>query len=465
MRFLPFAVACFCACVWLNQGRSLVHTEELAVAIEASPAEHAFDRARFPFLFLYRRARDEELYFHVANAIRGVPYDRALLLTARGDAPEAFRRLPPTDGAWHRPYTEVPLEYPAVMLPFVLLPELFTSASFEAFAKVFGLLMAACLLGAAALCIRAQPWRAESEARVREGWWLAAALLLAQGGLAIQRLDAVPALLLGVALWAAVTRRPATLGAAMGLAIAAKFIPALLLPPLLAADRATWRDRRAVARLAGGLGAALVIGFAPMLAPPDALADVLHYHAQRGLQVESTYGALIGMARLVMGTSVPTTFAFGSFNMGGAAADTFAALSAPLGVAAILALTWFLWRRPESPASPASRTDAIASALLVALAILWLTAKVFSPQYMTWAIPIVLAVSGRRGRVLAWLLVACMAITQLYQRGFYDFVTDQRPLGVITLFVRQALLGALLYLGLRVVRGREPVAAGSEVTA
>jgi hypothetical protein len=462
MRFLPFAVACFVACVWLNQGRSLEHTDALFAESAAHPDEHALDRLRAPLLFLYRRSADEELYFNVASAIRGLPYDRATMIAMRANAPASFRRLPAADGHWHRPYADVPLEYPAVMLPFMIGPELLAPSSFERFGKVFGVLMACCLLAGAALSMRAQPWRSDP-ARAREGWWLVAAMLLAQGGLSIQRLDAVPALFLAFALWAAVTRRPATLGFAMGLAVAAKLVPALLLPPLLLADRSAWRDKQAFMRLALGLAGATAVGFAPMLVTPDALADVIRYHAQRGLHVESTYGVLLGAYRTLAGTVTPSTLSFGSWNLDGAAAGALAKASTALTVLGIGALSWRAARTPAAEDARA-RADRLASVMLAALAIFWLTAKVFSPQYLTWAIPLAPAVSGPRGRRIGWLLVACMALTQIYLRGFYDYVTEQRPLGVVTLLVRLGTLCALLWITTRPAVGRER-APGAAVAA
>jgi hypothetical protein len=456
MRLLPFAAACLVACVWLNQGRSLQHTDALFAESAVHPADHVLDRLRAPLLFLYRRSADEELYFNVASAIRGLPYDRATMVAMRANAPASFRRLPEADGRWHRPYADVPLEYPAVMLPFILAPELLAPSSFERFGKVFGVLMACCLLAGAALAMRAQPWRREP-ARAREGWWLVAAMLLAQGGLAIQRLDAVPAFFLAVALWAAVTRRPATLGFAMGLAVAAKLVPALLLPPLLLADRAFWGEKKAMVRLGAGLLAATALGFAPMLVTPDALADVIRYHAQRGLHVESTYGVVLGVYRTLTGTVTPSTLSFGSWNLDGAAAGAFARVSTALTVLGIGALSWWVSRAQGAgeagigPGTPClrARADRVARAMLAALAIFWLTAKVFSPQYLTWAIPLAPALSGARGRRIGWLLVACMAVTQIYLRGYYDHVTEQRPLGMITMVVRLATLGALLWFTLR----------------
>jgi hypothetical protein len=122
----------------------------------------------------------------------------------------------------------------------------------------------------------------------------------------------------------------------------------------------------------------------------------------------------------------------------------------------------FLWRVARAPAhsrppSASARVSRLATSALAATAILWLTGKVFSPQYLTWSIPLVLAVPGRTGIRLAWVTIGAMALTQLYQRGFYDLVVEQRPIGLLALAARQAILFVLLALAARsALRPGEP---------
>jgi hypothetical protein len=117
-----------------------------------------------------------------------------------------------------------------------------------------------------------------------------------------------------------------------------------------------------------------------------------------------------------------------------------------------------VWRlaRPTRPTRPTRQSDdaapsirRIAAAALASIATLWLTSKVLSPQYLTWCIPLVLAVPGPGGARLAWVAVLAMALTQLYTRGYYDLVVAQAPIALLTLAVRQAVLGVLLWLAIR----------------
>ena len=449
-----FAVAALTGLVWLNQGPSSRRYDALT---STPPSERAFAlRAWLPFAFAYRRSIDEELYYATASAIRGAPCDRAMLAARRGLVPEGFRHLPPADGHWHVPYAEVPFEYPALVLPFILAPALL-SPTFDVFAVLSGALMGALLLASIAVALRA---RRSTDAERAEGWWLGAAMLLAQGGIAIQRLDAIPAAALALALWAAARRRPFTMGIGIGLAAAAKVTPLLALFPMMAADRDAWRSPRALVRAASGVGLSLAAGFVPILvASPGALAEFAQYHRARGLHIESTYGTLAAVAALLGGHVRSATMSFGSYNLDGDAARMWATAATPILVASIALLSWWVALRPAASTKDA-RAEAIACAGLGALLCVWLFGKVFSPQYMTWAIPFALTIQARR---VAFALIAAMAITQLYLCGFYDHVVDMRVDGVLALVARLAALATLAaYVLCPLSRGeREPAVVAS----
>src|SRR5450432_2538857 len=420
---VPFVASCLIGIVWLNQGLKASRVDAIVSAHQADPAANPLGVVRYVLLNLYERSGDEEIYFAVANAIRGLPYDHARLTSRGQDTPASFARAPAEDGRWHRPYTEVPLEYPVAMVPLILLPSFIAGESFEAYTRAFGALMAVLLLAAAALAIRVQP--AEN---ARRQWWWMTALLLAQGGLAIRRLDALPALLLTITLFAAAERRVATAGVALGLATATKLLPAILAAPLVAADRALWRSPGARLRGVVGFAAAVCAGLGPMLFPPDALLGFLRYHSARGLHVESTWAVLLCTWRLATAGPSPSTMSYGSFNIDGPAATLVASLSTWIAVVLVGVIT-VRCARASAPDSEVARRDRLAIALLAALAALWLSAKVFSPQYLTWALPLVLAVSVKRGETLRWLLFAIMTLTQIYLRGYYGQVIHGTPKG------------------------------------
>jgi hypothetical protein len=454
----------FVACVWLNQSVSLIALEKLRCLVSTDPAAHIWGTVRYPFMFLYRRSADEGMYYGIAAQILGQPYDLQvfdLLSRGRITGVSAYEAPPPpTDGHWHAPWTEVHLEYPPPVLPFVLAPKLVTD-TFEPYAKIFGALMGLCMVLAIALAIdvvrRAQTSRtsldsASDRRAIDARWWLAAGLLLAQGALTIQRLDPLVAVAMIATLRGAVRRSPVEMGLWAGLAGACKVLPLLVVPVMLAADWSSWRTR--LVKLGGWTAAGLALGFGPMLlSSPAAVEDFFRYHGLRGLQVESTFGALVGAARLVLGTAQPATLSYGSFNVDGALPDALARLSVLFTIAGIVALCAREWRAGAAADEP-RRIERLACATLAATLVLWLTGKVFSPQYLTWGIPLALAIPGRRGVLAIWLAIVAFAITQLYYRGFYDLVYNQRLVGVLTVLVRQALLALLLAYVIGAVRPR-----------
>ncbi len=263
----------------------------------------------------------------------------------------------------------------------------------------------------------------------------------------MQRLDAVVALAMIAAVHGAVRRRPGAFGLAAGLAGACKVVPLLAVPVIVAADWTFWRARGRWAALGAWIAAGLALGFAPMvLASPHALADFVRYHGGRGLQVESTWALLLGAGRWIAGTAAPASFAFGSFNLDGAVAGALAEAALPLTVLAIAALA--AWTARDA-SDEGRRVERVARAALAATAVVWLGGKVFSPQYLTWGVPLALAVPGRRAAKTLWLFGAALVLTQTYHRGFYSELAAQRFFGIFTVLARQAVLAALAVLLVR----------------
>jgi uncharacterized membrane protein len=292
-------------------------------------------------------------------------------------------------------------------------------------------------------------------------------LFLAQGALAIQRLDAIVALFLGLSLWFAARRQGGLAGAAFGFAGAAKVLPILAFPAFAAsleAERSPDGGRRRRAVVGAALGFAL--GFAPFAVAPAAAARMLRYHGDRGLHAESTLGIVLGIGRRLAGRGGPAPASFGSQNLEGPAADACARACTPLLLIGSVALAFAVYRRTAKRAGqPQGPEDSVAAVTLAATALLWLTSKVLSPQYLTWGIPLVLAVPGRAGVRLSWILAAALGVTQLYTRGFFDLVVAQAPIALFTLAVRQALLVALFVVALREALGARgdvpPAGAGA----
>ncbi|MBS2014156.1 MAG: hypothetical protein JST00_14800 [Deltaproteobacteria bacterium] len=447
------------AIVWLNQSVGQSEWEALRDR-SLSPGAPIAERLRYPFVFLYRRSGDEAIYHATASAVLGQPYDTEVL-AQRGDS-----ALPPldtpADGHVHVPYSEVPFEYPPPNVPFVVGPRLVTT-TFNGYAQLFCAVMGVLLVIAAAVgaylgssrgeatAVREENASAMGERDAREErkrLYACSLLLLAHGAIAIQRLDAIVAVLLVLVVHAATHRHDLRLGLWAGLAGAVKLVPILVLPVVVIA--AAIRAPRRLARVAAGAALGLALGLGPMIAlSPRALPLVLAYHGKRGLHVESTLGVLYGAAKAVAGAREASAMSFGSFNFHTPLSDALAKLGLPLTLG-LVALVAFSEHRRSSPIAEheateplAARTERIALALFASLVALWLGGKVFSPQYLTWAIPVVLCVPGRRGMQAIVALGVVLLLSQLYLRGFYDHVYNQWPAGIATMLVRLAVIVAM----------------------
>ncbi|WP_108124187.1 hypothetical protein [Saccharospirillum mangrovi] len=158
----------------------------------------------------------------------------------------------------------------------------------------------------------------------------------------------------------------------------------------------------------------------------------LGYHSERGVQLESIYSNVILLAHSVFGLAAEVQFNFGSFNTVSPWSDTLLALSSLVlllalatsyGIAALV-----LWRDVNSGAFAQSDESLRRLATLVCLLLLAaiLSAKVFSPQYLLWLVPLVMLV-GFQSRS-AWLfqglwLLACVLTVLIYPLTYErDFV-------------------------------------------
>jgi hypothetical protein len=360
----------------------------------------------------------------------------------------------------------VPFEYPPPNVPFVIAPRLFV-ARFATYAWVFGALMGLLLLGAAMIAAKLGA-RAGDDERDSEAHRIFAfgLLLLAHGSIAVQRLDAIVALLAILMVRAAVRRDDRGLGLWAGLIGATKFVPVLILPAIILASGIRGAKRLGAIALFAGLG--LTLGLGPMIMlGRESLPLLLTYHSARGLHVESTLGVIYGAVKAVIGMREAGTLDYGSYNFHGPFSQFLAKASTllTLGLVGMVLRAARPTRESESESATeteeenAQRTWRIVLATLATMTALWLGGKVFSPQYLTWALPLVIAVPGRAWRRIAISLGVILAISQVYLRGFYDHVYNQQPAGVITMVLRLAVLAAFFLIFLRALRAKPELRA------
>jgi hypothetical protein len=311
------------------------------------------------------------------------------------------------------PYRDFRPEYPPLALPVFVIPSLVAgeAAGLDEYSRVFEGLMAAC--GAAALLLVAVTLRSVGAGPIRSAVALAFAALapLALGSVVLSRFDLWPAALTAGALAALVAGRNRLGAGVLGLAVAAKLYPGVLVPLALA-----WiwrmRGRREALVCAAVLVGALAVCFLPfVLLAPEGVAASLGRQLSRPLQIESLGSAIL----LALGVDVEMASGHGSQNIAGTP-GVAVGIAATLVQAVALIWIWTTFARGHMDRERLLRYAAAAVLAFVALG------KVLSPQFLIWLVPFVPLVRGRRGLGASVLLGAALVLTQLwFPFRYWDF--------------------------------------------
>ena len=331
----------------------------------------------------HRQIRDTPVYQHYGNAI------------ANGKVP----------------YRDFAVEYPPGALPMFALPGLATPGRdqdvSEGFRRTFETLMWIC--GAAALAAMALVFRALRRPIVSVWIALAFAALapLALGSVILSRYDLWPAAIVVAALAALVAGRVRVGHALLGLGIAAKLYPAVLVPLAVAF---AWKraGRREALICTGVVIAVAALIFVPFVAlSPGGVWHSVSVQLGRPLQVESLGSAVMLAAHHAFGLGVSSETSHGSQNLAGDGADAVAIAATVLQVTALVWI-WAAFVRSAGSREALVRASAAALCAFVALG------KVLSPQFLIWLIPVLPLVRGRRGLWASTLLAAALVLTQLW---------------------------------------------------
>jgi len=230
-------------------------------------------------------------------------------------------------------------------------------------------------------------------------------LLLGATGALLGRFDLFPALLTVAAFWAGRRRRFMLAYLLLAAGALLKLYPLALLPILMIEHRRflvthdrPWRlpVAQGMAAVVGLVAASFALGFA--VAGWNSLST-FYYAAQRPLQVESLGATLLWLGSF-LGFSAVTEHGWSSYNLVGPLDSGIMAL---LSFAGLVGLGWVYWR------SWLGKLD-FGRGLLAVICVTLLTSKVFSPQYLIWALPLVVEVEGID---LVWLVI-CACTTLIY---------------------------------------------------
>ncbi len=328
-------------------------------------------------------------------------------------------------------YHTLPEEYPILSIV------VFSLGTFTAPLEMYQISFAVCMAALAALTYYLlKRYRSRKAA-------LAFALYLVLGcwATAEARFDLAPALLTLVALLLALRSKWQWAFATLAIATLLKLYPAVLIVPFLIAQYQQygrqWRPwQNGAGTFLGIFGGGILFSF--ILSPSDALSPFL-FLIERPVQAESLPATLMWMGKWI-GFPLDGNTEFHSFNF-------VSGLSMPLillGFVAFILGTIYvcLWQRRGQISLP--------MACLLILALLLITGKVFSAQYLIWVLPFVAYVGqGRSKWVWSWMIVAVLT-TVIYPYVYQTFSYYYNPLQYYPVIairnaVFLAIVGVLFY--------------------
>ena len=265
---------------------------------------------------------------------------------------------------------------------------------------------------ATALTVRRRPWDAAMVA-------LAPGIILA----GTINWDLIPLAFVGMALLFWSRSRPVSAGVMLGLAIAAKFYPVLLLGGflVLAMRTRTWRPFLILTATTAVTWIAVNLPF--ILWAREGWAFFYRFSRTRG----EDFGSIWFAWRQLTGSGIP--------------AETLNTLATGLFALACIAIAVLALRSPTKPRLP--------QLLFLIIAAFVLTNKVYSPQYVLWLIPLAVLARPKWRDFLIWQ--ACEAV---YFAGIWWFLvgygTEDKGLTpqwyAISVFVH--VLGTLWFSGM-----------------
>ena len=330
------------------------------------------------------------------------------------------------------PYRDFYVEYPPAALPIFVAPGL----TGDHYATVFKILMV--VLGVAAVAVVVSGMRG---AGARTGDLYRSALVVALapallGPVFLINYDLWPALLTAAALALLVGRRELLALAMLGVATAAKVYPIVLLPLAL-----VWVARRSGLGAARNAGLAFIAALGTIVLPFVVLAtggvgfDLL-VALRRPLQIESL-GSSVLLGLHSLGAYEPSVNSdYNSQNLGGALPRGVSIVSTLLEVGA-LALVWLTFARRRA------REEALVLACAAAVTAAVCFAKVLSPQFLVWLVPVVALATRSAGSAGLVLFASSLALTHVWfptrygdlvALGNVAWVVLLRNLVLVTLF-------------------------------
>jgi uncharacterized membrane protein len=341
------------------------------------------------------------------------------------------------------PYRDVAFEYPPLAAPAIALPGLVSTAA-EGFRWAFAVWT---LLGAAAVVLLCGALARHTGGDARRAMLAAATMPLLCGAVLRTHFDLFPVALVLAALLLLVRNRPRAAFAVLGVAVMTKAFPIVIAPIAIAWLLARGRRRDA---WQGALVCAAVmaaIAGAAVAVSPDGALDAVRFQLDRPVQVESSPALVVLGLDAVGAGHAESVKSFRSDGLLHPASDAVTSLF----LTVLVALVTLLCVRVASGGRDAGARELVLASL-AACAGFALFGKVFSPQFVTWVLPLGALAFAWRMHALALAVALVAVLTQIEFPAHYFDVVAREPLAVGVVALRNIALAAVIALTLRELR-------------
>ena len=350
------------------------------------------------------------------------------------------------------PYRDVAFEYPPLAAPAIALPGLVSTAA-EGFRWAFAVWT---LLGAAAVVLLCGALARHTGGDARRAMLAAATMPLLCGAVLRTHFDLFPVALVLAALLLLVRNRPRGAFAVLGVAVMTKAFPIVIAPIAIAWLLARGRRRDA---WQGALVCAAVmaaIAGAAVAVSPDGALDAVRFQLDRPVQVESSPALVVLGLDAVGAGHAESVKSFRSDGLLHPASDAVTSLF----LTVLVALVTLLCVRVASGGRDAGARELVLASL-AACAGFALFGKVFSPQFVTWVLPLGTLAFAWRMHALALAVALVAVLTQIEFPAHYFDVVAREPLAVGVVALRNIALAAVIALTLRELRTRRRALVGT----
>jgi hypothetical protein len=351
------------------------------------------------------------------------------------------------------PYTEFTCEYPPFVWPFLILPHIMGSDIFVYDLAFIGEMILLHLLAIAMLQRVTRRLGIEPMSR----WQTTAFFSVFTATVSVvvlRRFDVVSATIVAGALLAYASKRPVLTGVLLGLGAAAKLWPGMLVPffvlPALADRR--WREVLQIGLTSVVL---FLLAHVPVISYGGMKAfSYLAFHGARGIQIESVWGNLAIIAKKLTGDKLVTDPSYGALHIAlqPATKQLLVRLSYVGMLVGLGSMWWTTYRGVRATTDFRARFNFLVLGGLGLIFVTFVTAKVFSPQYVIWLLPFVCLVTGRSGNAIRWGTLLATLLTRIEFPELSDYVSSYSWIGTLAVLARNLVVIWLTWRTFRALR-------------